>query len=375
VDVRILGSSEIRHDGSPLTLRGAKPRQLLVLLALRANHPVPTDQLIDELWEGDPPSSAAAALRVHFARLRRVLEPDRSPNTPSVRLPAGRSGYLLRLEPNELDTERFERRIMAARQAKSDGDPESAIPHLTEALDLWRGPALSDARDLSAVRSETARLDELHGEAYEALAETRLMLGEHPLVIDMLLGAVVEFPLREKLTASLMVALYRSGRAPEALRAYADLATRLDEQLGVVPSIALRRTEEQILLQHPALDVVDPGVTAPIRMHPPSIRMVGRHGELRGLIAGARETSEGRPRLLLIAGPAGIGKTMLVNEFSQRMERETRRIHKGECMAHPSEPYEPIAQVLRQLGDSRLHRTHSADPSGKPAPRPTPFPL
>jgi DNA-binding SARP family transcriptional activator len=146
VDIRILGPTEVRHDGSSVALRGAKPRQLLVLLAIRANRPVPTEQLIEELWEGEPPPSAATALRVHFGRLRSVLEPDRSPSTASVRLPAGPHGYRLRVEPGELDAERFERGVLAARRANAEGDPGGAVPLLTDALDLWRGPALTDVR-------------------------------------------------------------------------------------------------------------------------------------------------------------------------------------------------------------------------------------
>ncbi len=89
VELRILGPTEVRHDGSPVTLRGAKPRQLLVLLAMRPNRPVPAEELIEELWDGEPPPSAATALRVHVGRLRQVLELARNPSAPSGRLPAG----------------------------------------------------------------------------------------------------------------------------------------------------------------------------------------------------------------------------------------------------------------------------------------------
>ena len=370
MDVRILGSAEIRHDGSPLTIRGAKPRQLLVLLAMRANRPVPTDQLIEELWEGEPPPSAATALRVHVGRLRKVLEPERSPTTASVRLPAGPHGYLLRLEPAELDTERFERQVLIARQANAAGDPGGAIPQLTEALDLWRGPALSDARDLSVVRSEMARLDELRGVAVEELASARLALGEHALVIDVLLGSTEMFPLREKLTASLMVALYRSGRAAEALRAYAELAGRLDDQLGVVPSPALRSLEEDILLQRPSLDLgaaTPSSVIGHKRLHPPTLPMIGRHKELRGLIAHLQQPHGGRQRLFLIVGAAGIGKTTLINELRDRMEQDNAHVFIGTCNLHPAEPYEPVGHIFRQMVELRAVRnapiSNSADSS------------
>jgi DNA-binding SARP family transcriptional activator len=355
VDVRILGSTEVRHDGSPVVLRGAKPRQLLVLLAMRANRPIPSDQLIEELWDGDPPPSASTALRVHFGRLRHVLEPDRSPSAASVRLPAAPHGYLLRLEPDELDADRFERRVMVARQANSDGEPESAVPHLTEALDLWRGPAFADARDLGAVRSEVARLDELHGAAFEELANARLALGEHALLVDVLLEAIEKFPLREKLTAGLMLALYRSDRAPEALRVFAELARRLDEQLGVVPSQSLRKLEEDILLQRPAMQLMETGslAQAAVRVRAPTTRMIGRHKELRALATNLQETPDRRRRVSLITGAAGIGKTTLLKELAARMEPEGCRFFFGACVVDPSEPFEIVSQLLHQF-DPRL---------------------
>ncbi len=355
MDVRILGSAEVRHDGSPLTIRGAKPRQLLVLLAMRANRPVPTDQLVEELWEGGPPPSAATALRVHIGRLRHVFEPERSPSAPSVRLPAGPHGYLLRLEPDELDTERFERQVLLARQSNAAGAPSRAIPHLTEALDLWRGPALADARDLSAMRADMARLDELRGIAFEELATARLAIGEHALVVDVLLAATEIFPLREKLTASLMIALYRSNRAAEALRAFAQLAQRLDDQLGVVPSQSLRTLEEDILLQRSTLDLEAPSAAgkARIRQHPPRIQMIGRHKEFRDLVSFLQDSASNRQRLFLVVGSAGIGKTTLITEVRDRMEQENARVFIGTCTPDPAEPYEPVGQVLRQMAGSQ----------------------
>ncbi len=118
MELRILGPTEVRHGGSPVSLPGAKPRQLLVLFAMRPNRPVPAEELIEELWDGEPPPSAATALRVHVARIRQVLELDRDPATPSGRLPAGPHGYLLRIEPDELDVQRFERLIVLAREAE-----------------------------------------------------------------------------------------------------------------------------------------------------------------------------------------------------------------------------------------------------------------
>jgi len=351
VELRILGPTEVRHDGSPVTLRGAKPRQLLVLLAMRANHPVPTEELIEELWDGEPPPSAATALRVHVGRLRQVLELERDPAAPSGRLPAGPHGYLLRVEPDELDVERFERLLVLAREADEHGDPAAAVPRLTEALDLWRGPALADARDLSATRTEVARLDELRVVAIEELAEVRLALGEHALAVDSLTAAIKEHPLRERLTEILMRALYRSDRQADALRTYSDLARRLDEELGLAPSARLRKLEEDVLLQRPALDFVAPRALVPSAPQRgwSSVRFIGRRRELQQLLEQHDAVSTGQRRSVLVVGPPGIGKTTLVGEYCARIRGQGSVPLIGTCDPNPAGDYQPVAEILRAL--------------------------
>ena len=172
MELRILGPTEVRHDGSPVSLRGAKPRQLLVLLAMRPNRSVPSEELIEELWEGDPPPSAPTALRVHIGRLRQVLELDRNPSAPNGRLPAGPHGYVLRVEPDELDVQRFERLLVLAREADAHGDPGAAVPRLTEALDLTTATGRAMA-GLLAVFSEFEH-EVLRERVRAGLAEARL---------------------------------------------------------------------------------------------------------------------------------------------------------------------------------------------------------
>src|ERR1700694_5263050 len=123
LELRVLGPIEVRHDGSPVMVRGTKPRELLALLAIRPNRPVTADQLVDELWRGSPPPSAATALRVHIGRLRQALGPGRRPHSARAGLPAVPHGYVLRIEPDELDTQHFERLVLLAREAIAAGDP------------------------------------------------------------------------------------------------------------------------------------------------------------------------------------------------------------------------------------------------------------
>lgn len=344
MELRVLGPLEVRHDGSPVSLRGSKPRQLLVLLAMRANRPVSSEQLIEELWEGDPPPSAATALRVHVTKLRRALEPDRAANIPSGRLPAGPNGYLLRVEPDELDAQRFERLVVLGRDANAVGDLRSAVALLTQALDLWHGAALVDAMDLSAARAEIARLEELRVDATEELADARLAAGEHAFVVDVLSAIVEKYPLRERLTGQLMLALYRCGRASEALRAFAQLARQLDEQLGVKPSADLRRLEEQMLLQDPLLDFVSPRVPTFSR-RPSGVRFVGRRREL-GRLLEINADPAGECQLVLVSGAAGMGKSTLIEEFCRRVACDGATVLTGRCAAEPVGDYQPISQIL-----------------------------
>lgn len=364
MELRVLGPIEVRHDGSPVLLRGAKPRQLLALLAMRANRPVPADQLIEELWEGDPPPSGSIALRVHINRLRQVLELDRRAHAPSARLPAGPHGYLLRVEPDELDAQRFERLVAFARDANANGDPAFAVRQLTEAVDLWRGRAYGDAQDLSAARSEIARLEELRAVAFEELADARLALGEHSLVVDVLGEAVREFPFRERLTGQLMQALYRCGRQADALRAFTEIAGRLDRQLGVVPSPDLRRLEEDILLQRASLGDDRPRGPKATVVHRRSstMRVVGRRAELARLMDLYGAASEGECRVALVSGDAGIGKTTVVEEFSARCAHLGADVLIGRCTQDQPDGYQGVADVVRTIVDRLDHDERSSLP-------------
>jgi len=350
LELRVLGPIEVRHDGSPVKVRGTKPRQLLALLAIRPNRAVTAEQLVDELWEGNPPPSASTALRVHIRRLREALELDRAPNSPSARLPASPQGYVLRIEPDELDAQHFERLVLLARDAIDGGNPVRAVPLLTQALDLWRGEALADIAELAAARSEVARLDDLRAVAIEELADARLELGEHALVVDLVRSALMCYPLRERLTASLMLALYRSRRQAEALQTYSDLARRLDAELGVAPTPALRRLEEDVLLQRPNLDGRAARI-APSASHTrtPIGRFVGRRAEVGEMLDTLDGAADGTSRLVLVRGEAGIGKTTLIEEFCARAERAGARPLVGHCSVESSTSYQPVVDILRQL--------------------------
>ena len=262
MDYRILGPLEVRAGGRQIPLRGARQRELLAVLLLHANEIVSSDRLIDELWQGDPPSTAAKIVQNSVSQLRKLLEPGllvtRSP------------GYLLRVEREELDSERFERMVEDARADLAGGTASEAAEQLRDAAELWRGPALADFSDAPFARAESARLEELRSAATEDRIEAELALGRHSELVPELEALVARHPLRERLRAQLMVALYRSGRQAEALRVYHETREVLVEELGLEPGRALQRLERAVLLQDPALEL-GPDEEAPAPQRPAEI--------------------------------------------------------------------------------------------------------
>ncbi|MGH3034915.1 MAG: BTAD domain-containing putative transcriptional regulator [Gaiellaceae bacterium] len=227
-------------------LEGAKLRALLVLLLLHANEVVPSDRLIDDLWSGSPPSTAPNALQVYVSHLRKLLGREALLTRPP--------GYLLRVEPDQVDAVRCERLIEQAREALADGRPEEALATLEEALSLRQGTPLADFVYESFAQAEINRLEELHQAALEDRFEAHLALGRGADLVGELETLVAEHPLRERLRGHLMLALYRAGRQAEALELYQNTRRLLVEELGIEPSPSLQRLETAILRQDPSLE-------------------------------------------------------------------------------------------------------------------------
>jgi DNA-binding SARP family transcriptional activator len=242
MEFRILGPLEVSGSDGPLPLGGAKQRALLALLLLNANRVVGRDWLVDGLWGERPPETAVTTVQVYVSRLRKVL--------PGGTLVTRPPGYLLVVDDGNVDVQRFERLVREARGA----EPARASALLCEALALWRGPPLAEFREEPFARVDAARLEEMLVAALEQRVEAELALGGHGEVVAELEALVVRHPHRERLRAQLMLALYRSGRQTEALAAYRDARSALDE-LGVEPTAKLKQLERQILAQDTSLDL------------------------------------------------------------------------------------------------------------------------
>ena len=253
MEFRVLGPLEVHESARPLSLgSGRRLRSLLALFLARPNQILSSDLLIESLWAEVPPPSAVTGLRVHLTRLRTRLEPDRPRGEPSSRLVTEPPGYRLCVRRDELDSLRFEELVLLARRAES---PALAASAYAGADLLWRGAAFADVDDLDPVRAEAVRLQELRADVLEESFDVRLALGEHAVLVPPLQHAIERYPLRERLAGQLMLALYRSGRQSEALRAYSLLRERLAESLGIEPDVALSRLETAIIRHEPELDL------------------------------------------------------------------------------------------------------------------------
>ena len=197
------------------------------MLLLHANEVVAADRLIDELWGEHSSERAAGALRVNVSRLRKALPPD----VLTTRAP----GYVVRVEPEQLDLHRFERLADEGRSLLARGLAADAAERLRDALSLWRGPALADFTYESFAQAAIGRLEEIRLAAIELRIDADLVLGRHDELIGELEALVAEHPLRERLRTSLMTALYRSGRQAEALDTYKDARRIFVEELGIEP--------------------------------------------------------------------------------------------------------------------------------------------
>jgi predicted ATPase/DNA-binding SARP family transcriptional activator len=306
VDFEVLGPLRVASEAGSLELGGPAQRVLLAVLLTSPGAPISDDRLVDELWGEDPPPSARHVVQVYVSRLRAIL--GSLPDGP--RIVREGSGYVLRVEPEDLDAGRFKAAVAEGRRL-AELDPEAAMDTLSDGMRLWRGAPFADLRESPpSVRSLAEDLERQHLEALELWFDVRLRLGHHHGLIAELEDLLVHHPYNEALHRQLMLALYRCGRQAEALQTARALQTRLADELGIESSPEVRDLYRDILVQAPGLELEPP--EPPGNLPRPLSSFVGRTLELREVI----ELLEAH-RLVTLTGPGGIGKTRLALEVGE----------------------------------------------------------
>ena len=343
----VLGPLRVDDGQGSLDVPGRRQRVLLAALLLRAGTPIPAGALAEVIWDGVPPPGAEVTLRTHVQRLRQALGPR-----AGARLVTRPAGYMLDVGEDEADVLRFRSLCRKGSAALRNGAWEPAYALLGEAAALWRGEFLAGIRSDSLRRDEGQDLDALRLDAEEWRIDAALHLGRHAEVVSEVQALARQYPLREAFCSQLMLALYRCGRAAEALAAYQQAREVLVAELGVEPGPGLRDLQQEILSGAAALVGVPSASVAGDRHQgtprelPPAVRgFTGRDAELERLtriLDDADLGTAGTVVISAIGGTAGVGKTALALHW-----------------AH---------QVAGRFGDGQLHvNLRGFAPSGAPA--------
>jgi predicted ATPase/DNA-binding SARP family transcriptional activator len=302
-EVRVLGPVEVVGGDGVVSL-AAKQIRLLAALLIADGRACGSDELVEAVWNGRRPTSARNLLQVYVSQLRKEL-----PAEAAILTRPG--GYALALDPRFLDAARFERLLAEGTRARQEGNSALALSLIGRALALWRGPAYGELRYDEFARGEAERLEELRMLAVEERLDAGLALGRHAELSPELQRLVGEHPLRERLQAQAMLALYRCGRQQEALDLYSAARARLVDELGLEPGGELRELQRRILQQEPSLDVA-PTEEAPATQLPAAPNpLLGRERELAEL---RERLLRDDVRLLVLTGAGGSGKTRLALE-------------------------------------------------------------
>ncbi|MDX3401630.1 MULTISPECIES: AfsR/SARP family transcriptional regulator [Streptomyces] len=351
----VLGPLEVHMNGRGLTVGGPRQRAVLSALLLSANQVVSFDSLIEEVWNGRPPSTARTQVAICIATLRKIF---RTAGWEQETIITATPGYMLSLAGHSLDSLRFEQLVSRATELTADERPAPAAEALRQALALWRGPALGGVHAPFA-ETEAARLDEQRMLAVEQHMALRLQLGEHQSVLGELQALVGACPLRDRLRYYLMLAQYRSGRRAEALTTFRDGMRYSIEEIGLELGTDLQSLHDSILRdEFPQLGVLgiaaarkDRQQTVPSQLPESDAYFIGRSREQwlmdDVLLDGSAQNP---PAIAYLTGSPGIGKTSLAVNWAHRA---AHRFPDGQLFADLREggPLEVLHQFLRQLGD------------------------
>ncbi|MFB9468019.1 BTAD domain-containing putative transcriptional regulator [Nonomuraea salmonea] len=382
---------EVLRHGVVLTPSAPKLRTVLSLLAVQSSIVVRTDKIIEELWEDNPPASVTTTLQTYIYQLRKLLRLGTPPDgrgagdTPAdAALRTSPYGYALFLDPDMLDTTRFERLSDQGRRELEAGDMNAAAETLSHALRLWRGPALVDVGHGPVLRAEVLRLEEINRNTLERRIEADLYLGRHHELLGELTRLAAEQPTHEGFQGKLMLALHRAGRRSEALQVYQRTRNTLASELGLDPSSDLEQLHRAVLAADESLALPQPRApvmlsrTRPPRQLPPErTALVGRQPQVGAVLGALSARQHHAPPVVVITGPPGSGKSALCAQVGHRAngpypdgQLYARLV---DAQGRPADPRDVLAEFLRALDvpedripgtlseRSRLFRTWTAD--------------
>ncbi|MEU8819321.1 AfsR/SARP family transcriptional regulator [Actinoplanes sp. NPDC048796] len=245
-ELKVLGPLEIRFEGRACRLTAPKMREVFALLLLHPNETVSVPAIIREVWDEDVPSSAVTTIQTYVYHLRKRLR-QTAPHDDGCRLLTQHPGYTLRVPDAALDLTEFTQLVARGQADAEQGRHAGAVEHLRQALRLWRGPALDDVSKGRQLETDVARLEEERIRATELLVAAEMQLGRHREIVPQLQTLVSSYPLNEWFHEQLIIALHRSSRRGDALRAYQNARRILDEELGLDPSPQMERLQLEVL--------------------------------------------------------------------------------------------------------------------------------
>ncbi|MFC5216869.1 BTAD domain-containing putative transcriptional regulator [Streptomyces coerulescens] len=356
---RLLGPVSVFDDASELDAGPAKQRAVLAMLLCADGAFLARREIVRGVWGGSAPATASQVVATYVARLRKILEPARGYRADATVLLSRGDSYALPTDPGRFDIRAFEQAVHGARQLRADGDLTGCVKELERGLALWRGPALEGVPGPHAAR-ERHRLGELRLAGQEGRLAVLLDQGGHTEAVPELSALAAAHPARERIRALLMLALHRTGRRAEALGVFQDTWRTLAAETGIEPGRELRDLQRRILDGDPELLVTH---REPVTVHavasqlPPGVPdFVGRRGELAALrrLAARATGTEAVPRIALITGPGGVGKSALAVHAAHRLADRypDGRLHVrlDGTRARPARPEDVLGRLLEDLG-------------------------
>ncbi|MFW0796841.1 BTAD domain-containing putative transcriptional regulator [Gordonia sp. CPCC 205515] len=392
LEFTVLGGLGAQIDSETVELGTRKQRAVLGQLLLADGDPVTTGRLIDGIWGTSAPDRAEVSVQAYISGLRKALEPDRRPRTPSTVVLTRGSGYVLAADADQVDVRRLVSAIDRAHDSHRAGDAAGAAALLQSALATYR-PLLPEFEGLGFRDEAAAHLERFITEARKLSFEARLDNGEHRAVVAELELAVRQSPLDEGLWVLLATARYRLGRQSDALSAIGEARAILAAEIGVDPGPRLRALERDILAHSPSLDIpaqaIDMPPPAPVetepKVTPPHTErsLIGRTDELATLHRAVLSSLHGPGEIVVVEGEPGAGKTALLDEAARRAaDIAGLQVLWGRCVDDGSAPSMwPWVQVLgavlpeldpdhrARLLDSELGRMVTEDTTVIPPPR------